>query len=136
MYEPRHPGDAKDLPLFISRAATEAAVVAIRGVLVVPTTIVQGDYRIDAEQPAANAPAYVVTYRGRRERDWLTASEAVELRQLFADHWPVKDVLPWKVIHALNLSEDAVHLRVLQRALLLISTALEGLIQSHHEKVA
>jgi hypothetical protein len=54
MYEPRHPGDAKDLPLFISRAPTEAAVVAIRDVIVVPTTIVQGDYPSEDEQPAGD----------------------------------------------------------------------------------
>ena len=83
-----------------------------------------------------NAPGFVATYRLRRNRDWLTANEAVELRQLLADHSPVKDTLPWKVIHALNLSEDAVHLRILQRALLLISTALEVLIQSHPDKVS
>jgi hypothetical protein len=72
-----------------------------------------------------------VTYRLRRDRDWLTTSEAVELRQLFADNWAVKEVLPWKVIHALNLGEDAVHLRILQRALLLITVALDGLVHSH-----
>lgn len=83
-----------------------------------------------------NAPGFVATYRLRRDRDWLTANEAAELHQLLADHSPVKDGLPWKVIHALNLSEDAVHLRILQRALLLISTALEGLIQSDREKVS
>jgi hypothetical protein len=81
---------------------------------------------------------YGVTYRLRRDRDWLTASEAGELRQLFADNSAVKDALPWKVIHALNLSEDAVHvhLGILQRALLLISTALEGLIQSDSQRVS
>jgi hypothetical protein len=83
-----------------------------------------------------NAPGYVPTYRPRRDRDWLTASEAVELRQLFADHWPVRDTLPWKVIHALNLAEDAVHLRILQRAMLLITIALEGLIRSHRKKIS
>jgi hypothetical protein len=243
MFEPRHPGDAKALPSFISRAPTEAAVVAIRDVLVVPTTIVEGDYPGVDEQPAGdpaveladglmlerlpaqnselvmnactqrghyylgvrqfgeryafvrrvdpaiyegersfgwddgnviwfaillsrlirdnahsfefaarivnhddgiqqvipvNPLRYGVTYRLHRDRDWLTASEAGELRQFFADNWAVKDALPWKVIHALNLSEDAVHvhLGILQRALLLISTALEGLIQSHREKVS
>jgi hypothetical protein len=243
MYEPRHPGDAKDLPLFISRAPTEAAVVAIRDVIVVPTTIVQGDYPSEDEQPAGdpaveiadsltlehlstgdsglvmnactqrghyflgvrqfgaryafvrqvdptvyegerafgwddgnviwfaivlsrlirdnahsfefaarivdhedgmqqaipiNPLHYGVTYRLRRDRDWLTASEAGELRQLFADNWAVKDALPWKVIQALNLGEDAVHvhLGILQRALLLISTALDGLIQSDRRNVS
>lgn len=82
------------------------------------------------------APGFVATYRLRRDRDWLTSNEATELRQLLADHMPIKDTLPWKVIHALNLSEDAVHLRILQRALLLISTALEGLIQSDGYRVS
>jgi hypothetical protein len=54
MYEQRHPGDAKDLPDFIARAPTDAAVVAIRDVLVVPTTIVEGDYPSQDEQPAGN----------------------------------------------------------------------------------
>jgi hypothetical protein len=82
--------------------------------------------------------SYGVTYRLRRDRDWLTAREAGELRQLFADNWAAKDALPWKVIHALNLSEDAVHvhLGILQRALLLISVALEGLIQSDRQKIS
>ena len=71
----------------------------------------------------SHAPGHVATYRPRRDRDWLTASEAGELRALFADHWPLRDTLPWKVIHALSLTEDAVHLRILQRALLLITTA-------------
>ena len=81
---------------------------------------------------------YGVTYRLRRDRDWLTASEAGQLRQLFADNWAVKDALPWKVTHALNLSEDAVHvhLGILQRALLLISVALEALIQSGRQNVS
>jgi len=242
MYEPRHPGDAKDLPNFISRAPTEAAVVAIRDVVVVPTTVVEGDYTSEDEQPAGDPPVeiadsltlehlphddselvmnactqrghyflgvrqfgaryafvrqvdpavyqgersfgwddgnviwfavvlsrlihdnahsfefiarivdhedgaqqvipinplhYGVTYRLRRDRDWLTASEAGELREL-ADNWAAKDELPWKVIHALNLSEDAVHVHfgILQRALLLISVALEGLIQSDRQKVS
>jgi hypothetical protein len=243
MFESRHPGDAKNLPSFISRAPTGAAVVAIRDVVVVPTTIVEGDYPGVDEQPAGdpaveladglmlerlpaqdselvmnactqrghyflgvrqfgeryafvrkvdpavyegersfgwddgnviwfaillsrlirdnahsfefaariidhedgmqqvipvNALSYGVTYRLRRDRDWLTAEEAGELRQLFADNWAFKDALPWKVIHALNLSEDAVHVHrgILQRALLLISTGLESLVQSHREKVS
>jgi hypothetical protein len=235
MSEPRHPGDAKELPDFIPRAPTDRPVVAIRDVLLVPTTVVEGDYAGEHEQPAGepaveiadgltlehlpaedsallmnactqrghyflgvrqfgerytfvqqvdpvvyegarsfgwdeenliwfaivlsrlirdnghsfefaarivdhedgmqqvipvNAPAYVPTYRARRDRDWLTASEASELRELFADNWTVKEALPWKVIHALNLSEDAVHLRILQRALLLITVALDGMVHS------
>jgi hypothetical protein len=82
------------------------------------------------------APGSVATYRLRRDRDWLTASEAAELRQLLADHWPLRDGLPWKTIHALNLTEDAVHLRIFQRALLLITTALDGLINSDRRKVS
>jgi hypothetical protein len=59
MYEPRHPGDAKDLPNFISRAPTEAAVVAIRDVVVVPTTVVEGDYTSEDEQPAGDPPVEI-----------------------------------------------------------------------------
>jgi hypothetical protein len=240
MYEPRHPGDATSLPLFISRAPTGAAVAAIRDVLLVPTTVVEGDYAGEDEQPAGdpaveiadgltlerlpredselvmnactprghyflgtrqfgerytfvrqvdpavyegersfgwddgnmiwfamvlsrlirdnghsfefaarivdhedglqqvipvNPLATGVTYRLRRDRDWLTTNDAVELRQLFADNWAVKEALPWKVIHALNLGEDAVHLRILQRALLLITVALDGLVHSHPRNV-
>jgi hypothetical protein len=236
----RDPGDAKDLPNFIARAPTDAAVAAIRDVLVVPTTVVEGDYAREEEQPAGDPAVEIadgltlehlppedselvmnactqrghyflgvrqfgerytfvrqvdpaayegersfgwdegnmiwfamvlsrlvrdnghafefaarivdhedgmqqvipvnpltigVTYRLRRDRDWLTASEAVELRQLFADNWAVKDSLPWKVIHAVNLSEDAVHLRILQRALLLITVALDGLVHSHRSNL-
>lgn len=87
MYEPRHPGDAEDLPAFISRAPTDRPVLAIRDVLVVPTTIVEGDYPSLEEQPAGDP--------------------AVEI----ADG-------------------------ILQRALLLISVALEGLIQSDRQKVS
>jgi hypothetical protein len=236
-----HPGDAKNLPAFISKAPTDAPVTRIRDVVVIPTTLVEGDYSREDEQPAGrpsvelaqemtlealpaeesglvmnacsqrghyflgvrqfgarytfvrevdpavyegdraygwdddnklfyaivlsrlvrdnghslefaarivdhedgmqqvipvHAPGSVATYRLRRDRDWLTANEAVELRQLFADHWPLRDELPWKVIHALNLTEDAVHLRILQRALLLITTALDGLIHSDRKAVA
>ncbi len=81
-------------------------------------------------------PGLVATYRLRRDRDWLTAAEADELRQLLADYLPVKDTLPWKVSHALNLSEDAVRMQLFQRALLLLATALEGLIQSDANRVA
>lgn len=73
---------------------------------------------------------HVSTFRLRRDRDWLTAAEADELRQLLTEFVPIKDALPWPVIHALNLTEDAVHLQIIQRALLLIATALEGLLQS------
>lgn len=83
-----------------------------------------------------HAPGFVATYRLQRDRDWLTAAEAEELRQLLADYLPVKDTLPWKVSHALNLSEDAVRMQLFQRALLLLATALEGLIQSDANKVA
>lgn len=83
-----------------------------------------------------DAPGFVATYRVRRGRDWLTEPEANELRELLADYLPVKDALPWKVSHALNLSEDAVRMQLFQRALLLIATALEGLIQSDPNKVA
>ena len=83
-----------------------------------------------------DAPGFVMTYRLRRGRDWLTAPEWEELRQLLADYLPVREALPWKVSHALNLSEDAVRMPLLQRALLLISTGLEGLIQSDSNRVA
>lgn len=73
---------------------------------------------------------HVATFRLRQDRDWLTAAEASDLRQLLAAFIPIKDALPWPVIHALNLTEDAVHLQIIQRALLLIVTALEGLLQS------
>jgi hypothetical protein len=233
----RHPGDAKDLPS-MSRAPTDAAVVSVRDVLVIPTTYIEGDY-ID-EPPAGDnpiqldddltlerlphedvelvmnactqrghyffgvrqfgqryslvrrvdpgvldeahygwddghrifyatvlsrlihdnghsmeyaarivdhedgvqqvipvyAPGFVATYRLRRDRDWLTAAEFDELRQLLADDLPLKDALPWKVSHALNLSEDAVRVQLFQRALLLLATALEGLIQSDPHMVA
>lgn len=82
------------------------------------------------------APGFVATYRLRRGRDWLTESEVNELRQVLADYLPVKDALPWKVSHALNLSEDAVRMQLFQRALLLIATALEGLIQSDPNRIA
>ena len=75
------------------------------------------------------APGFVATYRLRRDRDWLTSEEADELRQLLADYLAVKDVLSWKVSHALNLSEDAVPMQFLQRALPLLATALEDLIE-------
>lgn len=66
----------------------------------------------------------------------MTAAEADELRQLLADYLPVKDTLPWKVSQALNLSEDAARMQLFQRALLLLATALEGLIQSDANRVA
>jgi hypothetical protein len=59
MNELRHPGDAKDLPAFMSHAPTAQPVVAIRDVLVVPTTIVVGDYAGDDEQPAGNPPVEI-----------------------------------------------------------------------------
>jgi hypothetical protein len=77
----------------------------------------------------------VATYRVRRDRDWLTAPQVGELRRLLADFLPIKDALPWKVSQALNLGEDAIHLQILQRALLLITTALDGLVQSDSSRV-
>lgn len=236
-YQARHPGDAKDLTS-ISRSPTDAPALAVRDVLVIPTTYVQGDH-ID-EPPAGDepiqigddmtlerlshadvelvmnactqrghyffavrqfgqrysfvrrvdlnvleqkpygwddghmifyatvlsrllhdnghsleyaarivdhedgvqqvipvyAPGFAATSRLRRGRDWLTEPEANELRQLLADYLLVKDELPWKISHALNLGEDAVRMQLLQRALLLIATALEGLIQSDPNRVA
>jgi hypothetical protein len=82
------------------------------------------------------APGFVATYRLRRDRDWLAAAEADELRQLLADYITVKDALPWKVSHALNLGEDTVRIQLFQRALLFLATALEGLIQSDANNVA
>jgi hypothetical protein len=81
------------------------------------------------------APGFVATYRLRRDRDWLTAADADEVRRLLADYLPVRDTLPWKISHALNLSEDAVRMQLFQRAWLLLTTALEGLIQSDSNRV-
>ena len=61
--------------------------------------------------------------RLREDRDWLTVDEAAQLRQLIADFQRVRDTLPWRVIHGLNIGEDAVHMRIIQRSLLLIATA-------------
>jgi hypothetical protein len=233
------PGNAKNLPPFIGSAPTEARVTRIRDVIVVPTTMVEGDYLAEEEQPAGEPPVelaedmvlvdmppadsglvmnactqrghyffavrqfgerytfvrevnptvyaegnrfgwdeehrlfytlalsrlirdnghslefaarlidhedeeqqvipvrtpFIAGYRLRRDRDWLSATEAAELRHLFADYWPIRDGLPWKVSYAMNLAEDAVHLRVLQRALLLITTGLSGLVYSHRGQV-
>jgi len=76
------------------------------------------------------------TYRLREDRDWLTADEAARLRQLIADFQPVRDTLPWRAIHGLNIGEDAVHMRIIQRSLLLIATGLEGLVQAQTDGVA
>jgi hypothetical protein len=237
-FEPRHPGDAKDLPSSISKAPTDAQVVAVRDVILIPTTYVEDDsehevpagdeplgiadettierishadaelilnacthrghyffgvrqfgqrysfvrrVELDAYEPEpyawderrllffsiflsrlihdnghsleyaarlvdhedglqqvipAYAPSAVATFRLRRDRDWLTAEEAGDLRQLLTDFLPVKDALPWKVVHALNLSEEVVHVRILQRALLLLAIGLEGLVQSASNGVA
>jgi hypothetical protein len=61
MTEPRHPGDAKDLPTFISRAPSDQPVMAIRDVLVLPTTIVEGDYR-EEDEPAGE-PAVEIAHK-------------------------------------------------------------------------
>src|SRR5262245_7330534 len=53
-FEPRHPGDAKDLPSFISKAPTEARAEAVRDVILIPTTHVEGAY--DDEEPAGAEP--------------------------------------------------------------------------------
>lgn len=82
------------------------------------------------------APSHVATYRLRQDRDWLTREEAVQLRDLVADFLPIVDDLPWPVVHALNMAEDAVHFRIIQRAVLLIATGLEGLIQSSSSGVS
>jgi hypothetical protein len=82
------------------------------------------------------APAHVATFRLRKDRDWLTAEEAAELAHLLSQFLPLRDDLPWPVVHALNLAEDAVHLQIIQRALLLIATGLEGLIQSDRHDVS
>jgi hypothetical protein len=42
-FEPRHPGDAKDLPSSISKAPIDASVIGVRDVILVPTTHVEGD---------------------------------------------------------------------------------------------
>jgi hypothetical protein len=237
-FEPRHPGDAKDLPQSIPKAPTNAPVTGIRDVVVIPTTYVDGDYpdeepagdepveleenltlerlphddvelvlnactprghyflgvrqfggryafvrRVDRGEYAGHhfawdddhhlfnaivlsrlvadnshslayaarvidhrdglqqvvpvdAPGFVATYRARRGRDWLTTTEARELRQLLADYLAVKDSLPWKVSHPLNLSEDAVHMQLLPRALLLVTTGLEAMVNTDKERVS
>jgi hypothetical protein len=77
-----------------------------------------------------NASTSTHTYRLREDRDWLTVNDAEELRQLVAAFLPVKDELPRRVSHGLNIGEDAVHLRIIQRSMLLIATGLEGLLQT------
>lgn len=65
----------------------------------------------------------------------MSLDEALELRRLLAAFLPIQDDLPWPVIHALNVSEDALHLRVIQRSVLLLGAALEGLIRTSKAQV-
>jgi hypothetical protein len=82
----------------------------------------------------ARVPVYDVTYRLRRDRDWLTSEEAIQLGELLEAFRGIPDRPPWPVVHALNLGEDAVHLRIGQRALLLIVTGLEGLVNTSRRR--
>lgn len=93
------------------------------------------DHEDGVQQVIPVRTAFIAGYRLRRDRDWLSASEAAELGKLFVDYYRIREDVPWKLSYAMNLAEDAVHLRVLQRALLLITTGLSSLIYSHRGQV-
>ena len=88
------------------------------------------------KQVIPTAAAAVGTYRLRQDRDWLTINEVEELQNLLAAFLPIRDDFPWRVVHALNVSEDAVHMRIVQRAVLLLGAGLEGLTQTSSHRVS
>ncbi|MBX5473740.1 MAG: hypothetical protein IRZ20_01835 [Thermoleophilia bacterium] len=88
------------------------------------------DHEDGARQVIPFRSGFLETHRLRNDRDWLTASEACALRSLLAAWLRVKDELPWRVVHPLNVSEDAIRLPFIERALLLIVIGLEGLLRS------
>ncbi len=94
------------------------------------------DHEDGARQIIPYKSGFLESYRWRNERDWLSASEASALGNLLAAWLQVKDELPWRVVHALNVSEDAIRLRIIQRALLLIVIGLEGLLRSQRRSSA
>jgi hypothetical protein len=94
------------------------------------------DHEDGQRQVIPARPHMRATYRLRQDRDWFTAEEAAELGLLLETFLRLKDDLPRRIVHALNLSEDAVHLQFFQRSVLLLGAALEALIQTSRHFVA
>lgn len=70
------------------------------------------------------------SYRLRYDRDWLTADEAAELARLVDAYWQCSETVPKQVTRALSLSEGVVHTHVYDRALVLLMTGLEALLNT------
>ncbi len=81
------------------------------------------------------AAEFVASYRLRDDRDWLTAADVQELRQLLDAWWANQATLPERVIRAFNLVEDVVHARVVQRAVPLLVTGFETLLNTNRRQV-
>jgi hypothetical protein len=79
--------------------------------------------------------AFLPTYRLRDDRDWLTAAEAVELKDLLAAYWANLEQLPRQVNRAIGLSEGAVHQPVLERTLVMLFMGVEALLNTGKHQV-
>lgn len=68
-------------------------------------------------------------------RDWLTVSEADELRDLLTEYWALGDDLPERVAHALWLAEYLVSARWLDVIAPLLVVAFEALVNTSKDLV-
>jgi hypothetical protein len=75
------------------------------------------------------------TWRLRQSRDWLTTTEAEELRDLLSGFWSVRDSLPDRVSHALWLAEYVVSVRWLDVIAPLLVVAFEALVNTSKQLV-
>lgn len=78
---------------------------------------------------------FLPIYRFRNDRDWLTTPEAEELRALLEAYWQHVSTLPPQVNIAISLSEGAIHVPTLSRALVTLFMGLEALLNSGKHQV-
>ena len=79
--------------------------------------------------------AFLPTYRAREDRDWLTVTEAAELKSLLDSYWLHMDALPRQLARAISLSEGAVHQATLERTLVMLFMGLEALLNTGKHQV-
>jgi hypothetical protein len=79
--------------------------------------------------------AFLPTFRLREDRDWLTVTEAGELRLLLDSYWANMDALPRQLARAISLSEGAVHQSTIERTLVLLFMGLEALLNTGKHQV-
>jgi hypothetical protein len=77
-----------------------------------------------------------LAYRYTRERDWLDAIEAAELRELLDDFWRVEPAWPGRVQRAIRHCERACQFPYFQESQPRLVTALEAILNTSASQVA